>query len=282
MYLSGPPLHVLAMHLVRRWRQAFGDRTTVSFSAGIERSNYPDAVALGLVPVTACTDLLKPGGYGRGVHYFHALTRRMAAVGARSIDDFIVRAYGDDGPPELSLARLRNTELYVASLAKDARYQAASHRALPRKTGRALKLFDCESCDHCIPVCPNAANFSVRVVATPALPVTESRQIVNFADFCNDCGNCDVFCPEDGGPARVKPRVYIDRARWLLDAPRDALLVEPGLTSGRFDGAVVVLAVGQAPGDDPREQALHGLRAALLDADAVNHVSASLRGGALA
>jgi putative selenate reductase len=279
MYLSGPPLHVLAMHLVQRWRRVFGDRTTVSFSAGIERTNYPDAVALGLVPVTVCTDLLKPGGYGRGFLYFHELTRRMAAVGAGTIDEFIVRAYGDDGPQELSLAKLRNTDLYVASLAQDARYQAGSHRELPRKSGRALKLFDCETCDRCIPVCPNAANFSVRVAATPQLPVIESRQIVNFADFCNDCGNCDVFCPEDGGPSRVKPRVYIDRARWLHDAPRDGMLVEPGLTSGRFEGQVVELAAGQVPGDDPRAQALHGLRAALLAPDEVNHVQSSLRAG---
>jgi putative selenate reductase len=279
MYLSGPPLHVLAMHLVQRWRRVFGDRTTVSFSAGIERTNYPDAVALGLVPVTVCTDLLKPGGYGRGFLYFHELTRRMAAVGAGTIDEFIVRAYGDDGPQEVSLAKLRNTDLYVASLAQDARYQAGSHRELPRKSGRALKLFDCETCDRCIPVCPNAANFSVRVAATPQLPVIESRQIVNFADFCNDCGNCDVFCPEDGGPSRVKPRVYIDRARWLHDAPRDGMLVEPGLTSGRFEGQVVELAAGQVPGGDPRAQALHGLRAALLAPDEVNHVQSLLRAG---
>ncbi|MEE8424902.1 MAG: hypothetical protein V3S11_03690, partial [Elusimicrobiota bacterium] len=33
-YLSGPPLHVLAMSLVRRFRKRFGDRIPVSFSAG--------------------------------------------------------------------------------------------------------------------------------------------------------------------------------------------------------------------------------------------------------
>jgi len=298
MYLSGPPLHVLAMHLVQRWRRAFGDRTTVSFSAGIERSNYPDAVALGLVPVTVCTDWLKPGGYGRGFLYYHELNRRMDAVGARSIDEFIVRAYRadapvdahhgttlsaclaetDDAPSELPLARLRNTELYLSRLLRDKRYHADSHRELPRKSGKALKLFDCETCDRCIPVCPNAANFSLPIATSAQLPLAESRQIVNFADFCNDCGNCDVFCPEDGGPNRVKPRVYIDRARWLHDAPRDGILIEPGQTSGRFAGEVVTLAAGQAAGNDPRERALQALRGALLDAKAVNHVSEAVRG----
>ena len=65
----------------------------------------------------------------------------MDAVGARSIDEFIVRAYRadapidahhgtpltaclaetDDAPVELPLA-LRNTELYLASLLRDKRY----------------------------------------------------------------------------------------------------------------------------------------------------------------
>jgi hypothetical protein len=56
------------------------------------------------------------------------------------------------------------------------------------------------------------------------------------------------------------------------------MLVEPGRTSGRFDGEVVELAVGQVPGDDARAQALHGLRTAMLGAGEVNHVSEVLRG----
>ena len=51
-YLSGRPLHVLAMHLVQRFRRTFGNSLPISFSAGIDRLNYPDAVRLGLAPVT--------------------------------------------------------------------------------------------------------------------------------------------------------------------------------------------------------------------------------------
>jgi putative selenate reductase len=273
MYLSGPPLHVLAMHLVRRFRGAFGDRLPVSFSAGIERANFPDAVALGLLPVTACTDLLQAGGYWRGHGYFEELAQRMDAVGAGTIDEFIVKAHGAGGPADISAARLRNTELYVEGLAADPRYHAASHRKPPRKIGRQLKFFDCLACNKCIPVCPNDANFSVRMPATAQVPVTVARQIVNFADFCNDCGNCDIFCLEDGGPYLLKPRLFVSRERWLADAPRDAVLVEPGATSARFGGELVVVAAGEPAGDDPRAQALQSLRAALLAPGEVNHVS---------
>jgi putative selenate reductase len=95
MYLSGPPLHVLAMNLVQRFRARFGARFPISFSAGIDRRNFPDAVALGLVPVTVCSDLLKPGGYARSRGYFDELAARMDAAGAATVGDFAIRAFGN-------------------------------------------------------------------------------------------------------------------------------------------------------------------------------------------
>ena len=273
MYLSGPPLHVLAMHLVRRLRRSFGDRFPVSFSAGIERANFPDAVALGLVPVTVCTDLLKTGGYARGAGYFEELARRMDAVGATTVDQFIVRAYGEGGPAEVAAAKLRNTEWYVERATNDPRYLATSHRKVPKKIGRRLKLFDCLTCAKCIPVCPNDANFTFWMPSTPQVPVGEARQIANFADFCNDCGNCDIFCPEDGGPYLLKPRLFVNRERWLKDAPRDAILVERDATTGRFDGVVVRVGVGEVAGEDHRAQVLRRLREVLLYPGEVNYVS---------
>jgi len=263
MYLSGPPLHVLAMHLVRRFRRTFGDRYPVSFSAGIERANFPDAVALGLVPVTACSDLLKPGGYARGSGCFEELARRMDAAGATSVPEFIRRAYGADGPEDLAAAKLRNTEQYVERATADPRYGAERTRRVPRKIGRRLELFDCLSCDKCVAVCPNDANFAI------ALPRGEPRQFINFADFCNDCGNCDVFCPEDGGPYLRKPRIFMDRARWAADAPRDAILIEKDAVTGRFGGV-------EYRGDEPSDYAdiLNALREALLAPTEVNYVSA--------
>jgi putative selenate reductase len=277
MYLSGPPLHVLALHLVRRFRRAFGDRFPISFSAGIERANFPDAVALGLVPITACTDLLKAGGYARPHGYFDELGRRMDEVGAVTVDEFVVRAYtGGAGAPtrdplaptpdQVSAAKLRNTEAYVERATRDPRYAARSNRKSPRKIGRRLRLFDCLTCDKCIPVCPNDANFAFavapieiplirlrreatawRAITDGTLAIREQHQIGNFADFCNDCGNCDVFCPEDGGPYVLKPRVFVSRERWAAPPLRDGFWLErlAGQDSvwGRFDGVEYGLEV---------------------------------------
>ena len=268
MYLSGPPLHVLAMHLVRRFRRTFGDRFPISFSAGIDRTNFPDAVALGLVPITVCTDLLKPGGYARPHGYFEELGRRMDEAGAASIDEFVVRAYAPGSPADaspvpaverLARARVRNTDTYVERVTADARYRADAHRKTPRKIGRRLRLFDCLTCDKCVPVCPNDANFTFSVPQTEiplvrlrregaawhtisegSLEIREKHQIGNFVDFCNDCGNCDVFCPEDGGPYVLKPRVFISRERWASPPLRDGFYLERrgdrDTVWGRFEG----------------------------------------------
>ena len=46
-----------------------------------------------------------------------------------------------------------------ARAAADPRYRAEKNRAVPRKIGSKLWLFDCINCDKCVPVCPNDANF---------------------------------------------------------------------------------------------------------------------------
>jgi putative selenate reductase len=115
----------------------------------------------------------------------------------------------------------------VARVTADPRYHAAQNATAPRKIGSFLVLFDCINCDKCIPVCPNDANFSyevapfrasydhfvVRAGAIARVPAgvfeaAKRHQIANFQDFCNECGNCDVFCPEDGGPYIEKPRFF--------------------------------------------------------------------------
>lgn len=299
MYLSGPPLHVLAMALVARFRATFGDAYPVSFSAGIDRHNFADAVSLGLVPVTVCSDLLRTGGYGRMRHYLGDLARRMAVSGARDIDDFVVRAQGQgeaalaaaaaagDAAPEVleacrralvdggdlraaagpalfarwvSQARLRNTALVAERVLADPRYAAAANAKPPTKVGTTLWLFDCLTCDKCVPVCPNDANFTYDLPPTeipvvklrprpeggfareesPALRIARKHQLATFADFCNECGNCDVFCPEDGGPYVLKPIFFGSEESFHRFSGHDGFVVARGAGAdtvlGRFQG----------------------------------------------
>lgn len=309
-YLSGPPLHALSMSLVGRFRATFGDRIPISFSGGIDRRNFADAVSLGLVPVTVCSDLLRTGGYGRMAAYFEDLDERMTKASARDRDEWILLGQGqaeralDDVEPRhgervaacrralaslpsgdaredlakvagselfaewLSAAKLRNTERYVGALLDDARYARAANVKSPPKRGTRLVLFDCLTCDKCIPVCPNDANFTYAlpkleipvVKLVPLAPGKWAReesgplrfekkhQLANFADFCNECGNCDVFCPEDGGPYLAKPRFFGSRERWSAAKALDGFYVARDGSSidGRFAGKEFHLRVDGA------------------------------------
>ncbi len=292
MYLSGPPLHVFAMTLVGQFRETFGDRFPISFSAGIDRNNFSDAVAIGLTPVTVCSDLLKPGGYARASGYLQVLGKRMDSVGAQDVSEFILRAYGlaestlqslavedaiaaackralqsgeslreaakEHYEDWLSATRLANTNHYLAKCLDSPTYRYEKNKKNPKKVGTDLRLFDCVSCNKCVPVCPNDANFSFAIPAKD-IPVYKAKQesgawtvreegqlrvdkkvqYGNFADFCNECGNCDIFCPEDGGPYVVKGRFFGSLQDWK-ERDHDGFFFERGeqlKVYGRFNGA---------------------------------------------
>jgi putative selenate reductase len=94
----------------------------------------------------------------------------------------------------------------------------------------ASRCLDCDDlCSLCVTVCPNRANqayslepFSLdlpllvqrqgRLVVEGSRPfaVTQRVQTLNIADFCNECGNCDTFCPAAGAPYKDKPRFWLD------------------------------------------------------------------------
>ena len=292
MYLSGPPLHVLATNLVDRFRDRFGDHYPISFSAGIDRKNFADAVAIGLTPITSCSDLLKAGGYSRATTYFRELDSRMDRLGVNTIPDYIIKAYGnaeqalsecgknaEDSKIDscrkaleegtslleaagedlygrwLSQAKLLNTQTYAENATLDQRYALVKNSKPPTKVGSMLELFDCLTCDKCIPVCPNDANFmlsippeqvpvktltfedgSWSVEESGKLVLDKKHQIANFADFCNECGNCDIFCPEDGGPYVLKPRFFGSRESFREFSNHDGFFIE------RNNGGDTVLA----------------------------------------
>jgi putative selenate reductase len=268
--LSGPPLHVLAMALVEDWRKVFGAAMPISFSAGIDQHNFADAVAAGLTPITTCSDLLKPGGYGRLHKYLVNLENKMTEVGAANIDEYIVK-WNSSAESKLDAgavdpAKIKNTAVLMEKILADPRYTQNKNKSVPRKLDSQLVLFDCINCDKCIPVCPNDANFyyelqpleveysnyrigadGIEEIPGGVLKIAKSHQIANYADFCNECGNCDVFCPEHGGPYIKKPRFFSSRESWEKLNGHNGFWVEKRehaiVLHGRLDDKVYALRV---------------------------------------
>jgi putative selenate reductase len=343
MYMSGPPLHVLTLNLVNKFRDHMGATIPISFSAGLDAHNVANAVAMNFVPVTTCTDLLRPGGYGRLIRYLENLGGKMRELNCSRIPDFVlrytgraegavergvnelgrafrfrargaddatlapvlgwlekdlrkrlktwveapteslgaiceegVRAFDENVVPRLpqavagalkpevakleerlvEAAGLLNTPILVQQANEDPRYTWPKNKSVPRKIGSKLWLFDCINCDKCVPDCPNDANFvydttaaeiqyhdykllpdgSKLALAGRTFKIGKSHQLANYADACNDCGNCDVFCPEDGGPQVEKPRFFGSMESYRRDAGRNGYFVEYSGTTKAIHG----------------------------------------------
>jgi len=265
MYLSGAPLHVLATAVLDKLATALpgrfmipghdgpdadshapngGGDIMVSFSAGVNKDNLADTIAMGVRPASVCSDLLKPGGYGRLAPMLKALTKAVVESGSNDLDGFRstalanARAAGHTDTAAAHLAQVTGDDL--------ASYHLDGNEKLPRSVDHDLEMWGCVACNFCVTVCPNDAFFKVPTPDALASEVDDPgrQQYLLFSELCNECGNCLTFCPENGDPAVIKPRLYLDADRFAAaEGPRFLL---------DLAGDIDVTAAGGADEEVPR------------------------------
>ncbi len=246
MYLSGAPLHVLASSLLDRLATAMpgtldipghdGD-IMVSFSAGVNKENLADTLAMGVQPATICSDLLKPNGYGRLAPMLKALAAEVTGGGHTNLVDW--KQSRQEAAKAGGFAS--TTAEHVASILGEgvADYHLDGNKKLPRSVDNDLQMFGCVSCNLCVTVCPNDAFTSLKSVAG----MEDRQQYMLFSELCNECGNCMVFCPENGDPAQIKPRLYTDAQLFedRADQGQAFLLADGQVAAARADDESVDL-----------------------------------------
>lgn len=88
----------------------------------------------------------------------------------------------------------------------------------------------CMGCDkvclNCVDVCPNRANETVWLEGRP--------QIVHIDGRCNECGNCETFCPYNSAP-------YLDKLTYFADEAAFRNSKNPGWTMLSGDKALIRL-----------------------------------------
>ncbi len=108
-----------------------------------------------------------------------------------------------------------------------------------KEAGRCLQCGD--MCSVCVSVCPNRANVFYRVSPSRfpvyaamnrggkaditeigAYNLSQGIQVYNIADSCNECGNCETFCPSAGAPYKDKPKVCLSEESFAAE-PRGFL-----------------------------------------------------------
>lgn len=93
-----------------------------------------------------------------------------------------------------------------------------------------------EICNICTTVCPNFANYSyettpvsyylqkaiqnengeIEIRNEGLFEINQKFQILNIANFCNECGNCNTFCPTNSAPYKEKPKFWLTQSSFEL------------------------------------------------------------------
>ncbi|MDB4303248.1 DUF559 domain-containing protein, partial [Desulfosarcina sp.] len=126
---------------------------------------------------------------------------------------------------ESPITQRKNFDLVTSSL---------SYKEAQTEASRCLKCD--ELCNTCVTVCPNLALYSyfvepieyslaklvksngkVEVIPDGKFTITQAPQILHIADWCNECGNCNTFCPTSGAPYKEKPHLYINKQAFEKD-----------------------------------------------------------------
>ncbi len=79
-------------------------------------------------------------------------------------------------------------------------------------------------CDKCIEVCPNRANVAIPVFNGNST-FKDFAQIVHLDGFCNECGNCETFCPYQGRPYQDKITIFWTEEDFLNSSNEGFLLL---------------------------------------------------------
>ena len=267
MYLSGPPLHVLAMSLLDKLSAALpgtfdipghDGEIMVSFSAGVTKANLADTIATGVNPATICSDLLKPGGYGRLTPMLKALTTEIAEAGCSDLAGWrqVRQAAAADSGHSSVVAQHVAAITSAGTGAGIELYHLDGNTKMPREVDNELQMFGCVACNFCITVCPNDAFFSI-----PSPEGLEGRQqYLLFAELCNECGNCMTFCPEDGDPAMIKPRLFTDSSVFNGRTGQGFLLGGDGVRGrpGDEEAEAIVAGMLASTGGNPLGHSLGG------------------------
>jgi len=174
MYASGKVLHPISINVARKLQNEFKGELDLSFSGGSDAYNIEDTLKCGLFPVTVCSDLLKPGGYGRLAQYIE------------NIKDYKVK----DGKSSLEFL---NT--YADEVVNSDRYKKDSPHDPSIKTKRELGQFDC-SYAPCEDTCPTNQGIPSYMYYTAKGEFEKAYDVITETNpFPNATGMvCDHTC----------------------------------------------------------------------------------------
>ncbi len=178
MYMSGRALHPISINVADMMQTAFEGKLNISFSAGADCFNIVDILKCGLSPVTVCSDILKPGGYGRLSQYLEEINGNTTEL--NNINKKVALEYLHE---------------YAKTVCNNTKYQRKAFHEPSIKTKKELKYFDCIAAP-CINTCPGEQNIPEYMYYTARGEYDKAYQtIIATNPFPNVLGMvCDHLC----------------------------------------------------------------------------------------
>lgn len=141
-YMSGRALHPLAINVAAALQKDFNGELDISLSGGADAFNVVSVLKCGISPITVCSDVLKPGGYGRMYQYITAVKSALKTG----------ETYSDLNEGNEFLFK------YADEVVTNPAYMKDSKPWDTIKTNRKLEWFDCISAP-CEETCPTHQNI---------------------------------------------------------------------------------------------------------------------------
>ena len=153
----------------------------------------------------------------------------------------VVEAIADSAKAAAAIAGISYDKYAEENVAADEKLYTAKKGVQSRDTSKTPddRCLGCPPvCEVCTDVCPNRANVAIHV------PGKCKAQIIHVDGMCNECGNCEVFCPYKGGrPYKDKFTLYWSEEDFL-DSTNEGFLPLGGTqVKVRLDGKVETVDV---------------------------------------
>ena len=155
----------------------------------------------------------------------------------------VVEAIADSAKVAAAIAGISYDKYAEENVAADEKLYTAKKGVQSRDTGKTPddRCLGCPTvCEVCTDVCPNRANVAIHV------PGKCKAQIIHVDGMCNECGNCEVFCPYKGGrPYKDKFTLYWSEEDFLDSTNEGFLSLGGTQVKVRLDGKVETVDVAQ-------------------------------------
>lgn len=153
----------------------------------------------------------------------------------------VVEAIADSAKAAAAIAGISYDKYAEENVAADEKLYTVKKGVQSRDTSKIPddRCLGCPTvCEVCTDVCPNRANVAIHV------PGKCKAQIIHVDGMCNECGNCEVFCPYKGGrPYKDKFTLYWTEEDFLDSTNEGFLPLEGTQVKVRLDGKVETVDV---------------------------------------